>query len=219
MRSKISYTIELSTTRYFWPRYVLASLIPEPYWLRRLATSSESQGSGFGPSGFGGAAGLAAAGAAGLAAVGAAGVAAAGAAGFASAVGADFSPVVGAAAGFVSSAGFAAAGVSVLAAGVFACAEAWAETEGFSAGGVSPPAGGETGFGPLVSSGISVLRYPADSISSGTLSFSSLAHLASCARVTSHCDRNHNVIVVPQNTGGCAHGALKKIPIHIARCE
>src|SRR5208283_4638765 len=93
MRSKISYMIELSTTRYFWPRYVLASLIPEPYWLRRLVTSSESQGSGFGPSGFGGAAGLAAAGAAGLAAA--------------------------TGAGFAGSAGFAATGASALAAGGF----------------------------------------------------------------------------------------------------
>src|ERR1019366_4536366 len=65
MRRRISYTMELSTTRYFWPRYVLASLIPEPYWLRRRVTSSASQGSGLGPSGLG--VGLAA-GAAGLAA-------------------------------------------------------------------------------------------------------------------------------------------------------
>src|SRR5271166_1023150 len=103
MRSKISYMIELSTTRYFWPRYVLSSLIPEPYWLRRLATSSDSQGSGFGPSGFGGAAGLAAAGAAGLAAAGA-----------------GFSPVVGAG-GFAGSLGFAVTRACALAAATFDC--------------------------------------------------------------------------------------------------
>src|ERR1039458_1944326 len=92
MCSRISYTMELSTTRYFCPTYVLASLIPEPYWLRRRVIRSASQGSGFGPSGLGaglaaGAAGLAA-GAAGLAA-GAAGFAA-GAAGFAAARGGFF---------------------------------------------------------------------------------------------------------------------------------
>src|SRR5271166_2273004 len=138
MRSKISYMIELSTTRYFWPRYVLASLIPEPYWWRSRVTSSDSQGSGFGPSGFGGAAGLAAAGAAGLAAAGA-----------------GFSPVAGAGADFAGSLGFAATGACALAADAFGCgAEASAGTTAFSTGGVSPPGGGETGFGPLVSSGI-----------------------------------------------------------------
>src|SRR5215469_1857869 len=58
--------MELSTTRYFWPTYVLASLIPEPYWAFSLRTRSESHGSGLGPSGLGvglagGAVGLAAA--------------------------------------------------------------------------------------------------------------------------------------------------------------
>src|SRR5208337_3395591 len=140
MRSKISYMIELSTTRYFWPRYVLASLIPEPYWLRRLVTSSDSQGSGFGPSGFGGAAGLAAAGAAGLAAAGA-----------------GFSPVAAAGAGFAGSLGFAVTRACALASATFDCgAEASVGTTAFSTGGVSPPGVGETGFGPLLSSGISL---------------------------------------------------------------
>src|ERR1035438_3097708 len=100
MRRRISYTMELSTTRYFWPRYVLASLIPEPYWLRRRVTRSASQGSGLGPSGLG----------AGLAAAGAAGLAAAGAVGFSPAAGA-------AAAGLAGPAVLGADGASALAAG------------------------------------------------------------------------------------------------------
>src|ERR1035438_5413198 len=102
MRRRISYTMELSTTRYFWPRYVLASLIPEPYWMRRRVTSSASQGSGLGPSGLG--TGLAAAGAAGLAAAGAVGFSpVAGAAGLAGSAG--LVAVVAAAAGLTGSAG------------------------------------------------------------------------------------------------------------------
>src|SRR5271157_4541997 len=158
--------------------------MPEPYWLRRLVTSSDSQGSGFGPSGFGGAAGLAA---------GAAGLAAAGA---------GFSPVAAAGAGFAGSLGFAATAVSALAVGAFACdATASAGTTALSTGGVSPPGGGETGFGPLVSSGISLpLVFWPVPLYSGTLSFSSLQRLPSRARVTSLCDRNHKIAVRPRNS-------------------
>src|SRR5437870_9752143 len=39
------------------PRYVLASRIPEPYCLLRVATKAEFHGSGVGPAGFAGAAG------------------------------------------------------------------------------------------------------------------------------------------------------------------
>src|SRR5664280_74100 len=150
---------------YFCPRYVLASLIPEPYWLRRCVTSSASQGSGLGPSGLG--AGLGAAGAAGLAAAGAAGLApvAGAAAGFAGSAG------FGAAAGFAGSAALAAAGVSALAAGALGGGTVGAAEVGDgsadalappdpapSPGAAGAPAGeddsGETGSVPLVSSGI-----------------------------------------------------------------
>src|ERR1035438_2970321 len=166
MRRRISYTMELSTTRYFWPRYVLASLIPEPYWLRRRVTRSASQGSGLGPSGLG--AGLAAAGAAGLAAAGAVGFSpVAEAAGLAGSV--PLAATVATAAGLAGSAALAAAGAAALAAGalvggVFGAAElgdvsadALAPDPAPSPDATGAPAGepgsGETGSVPLVSSG------------------------------------------------------------------
>src|SRR5215469_7947514 len=123
--------MELSTTRYFWPTYVLASLIPEPYWAFSLRTRSESHGSGLGPSGLG--VGLAG-GAVGLAA-------AAGAAGFPSDVGAAGfdaeSAVAGAAEVFTGSALFGVDAVGVPA----SAADAGAEDSG------------EIGLGSLLSSG------------------------------------------------------------------
>src|SRR5664280_2686256 len=161
---------------YFCPRYVLASLIPEPYWLRRVVTSSDSQGSGLGPSGLG--AGLAAAGAAGLAAAGAAGL----------------SPVAGAAAGFAGSAVLAAAGVSALAAGALGGGTVGAAEVGdASADALAPPApapspgdagapagdddSGETGSVPLVSSGIPMPLFCAGSLASWNYKFYQLEAL------------------------------------------
>src|SRR5881296_2623754 len=67
----------------FCPRYVLASRIPEPYCLLRVATKAEFHGSRAGPVGFAGAAGACGAAAALGGAPGAAGLAgAAGSPGF-----------------------------------------------------------------------------------------------------------------------------------------
>src|SRR5664280_788187 len=165
---------------YFCPRYVLASLIPEPYWLRRCVTSSASQGSGLGPSGLG--AGLAAAGAAGLAPVAGAAAGFAGSAGF------------GAAAGFAGSAALAAAGVSALAAGAAGCGTIGAAEVGDvsadalappdpapSPGAAGAPAGeddsGETGSVPLVSSGIPMALFCAGSLVSWNYKFYQLEAL------------------------------------------
>src|ERR1035437_6141918 len=182
---------------YFCPRYVLASLIPEPYWLRRRVTSSASQGSGLGPSGLG--AGWAA-GVAGLAATGAAGLAAAGAAGFAATGAAGFSAVAGVA-GFTGSAAAAFAGSAGLAAGVFALAESATgggtvgatevgdgSADAFappdpapSPGAAGAPAGeddsGETGSVPLVSSGIPMPLFCAGSLVSWNYKFYQLEAL------------------------------------------
>ncbi len=154
---------------------MLASLIPEPYWLRKDVTRPASQGSGLGPPGFG--AGLAAAGAAGLAAAGAVGFSpVAGAAGLAGPAG--LAAVVAAAAGLTGSAVLAAGGASALAAGALGAGTVGAAELGdVSADALAPdpapspdttgaPAGeagsGETGSVSLVSSGTAMplLRYP-----------------------------------------------------------
>src|SRR5664279_4447649 len=185
---------------YFCPRYVLASLIPEPYWLRRCVTSSASQGSGLGPSGLGaglgaaGAAGLAAAGAAGLAPVAGAAAGFAGSAGFGAAAGFAGSAGFGAAAGFAGSAALAAAGVSALAAGAAGCGTIGAAEVGDvsadalappdpapSPGAAGAPAGeddsGETGSVPLVSSGIPMALFCAGSLVSWNYKFYQLEAL------------------------------------------
>jgi hypothetical protein len=52
------------------------------------------------------------------------------------------------------------------------------------------------------------LLYGAEPTSSGTLSFSSLSRMTSCARVTRRCDHSHKL-----------RSRMQKIPIRIAQCE
>ncbi len=167
---------------------MLASRIPDPYWLFRLRARSESHGSGFGPSGFGGAL---ATGAAGLAAAG--GVTGAASAGFA--VSAGFAAASGFAvsAGVVTEAAAGGAAGSDVPAGVglaIAGADGAASMPGL--GGSGGLDSGKTGFGSLVSSGIALLLSSTDpGFSLGPFTCISLRRSPSGVRVTWHCDLGH----------------------------
>jgi len=154
----------------------MVSRMPDPYWLFRLRARSESHGSGFGPSGFGGAL---ATGAAGLGAAG--GVTGAASAGFA------------VSAGFATGAGAGGAAGSDVPAGVglaLAGADGTASMPGLGdSGGFDS---GKTGFGSLVSSGIALLLSSTDpGFSLGPFTCISLRRSPSGVRVTWHCDLGH----------------------------